>query len=68
MIVFEASARSTGRYGVTPDEMFNTLTETLGYRVSTMDRWLRRKGPYTLDEFARNWGFGPEYYFIAYPG
>jgi FkbM family methyltransferase len=68
VIVFEASARSTGRYGVTPDEMFRTFTETLGYRVSTMDRWLRGRGPYTLAEFAGNWNFGPEYYFIAYPG
>jgi FkbM family methyltransferase len=66
-IVFEASSRSTGLYGVTPDDLYLLVTRTLGYELSTMDRWLKRKQPYTRDEFAKNWHEGSDYYFIASP-
>lgn len=65
VIVFEASARSTGLYGVTADQLFHFLTERCGMTVSTMDRWLHSLPPYTRDEFDANWRSGPEFYFIA---
>ena len=67
VIVFEASSRSTGLYGVKPDDVHSLVTETLGYELSTMERWLRRKAPLTRVEFDKNWHHGPEYYFIASP-
>ncbi|MGE0463063.1 MAG: FkbM family methyltransferase [Vicinamibacterales bacterium] len=66
VIVFEASARSTGKYGVTPEDMFTLLEGEFGYRLSTMQRWLLGAPPMSVEEFARNWYGGPEYYFIAY--
>jgi FkbM family methyltransferase len=65
VIVFEASSRSTGLYGVKPDDLYGVVTETLGYELSSMQRWLSRKAAYTREEFERNWNQGPEYYFIA---
>ncbi|MCC7124475.1 MAG: FkbM family methyltransferase [Acidobacteria bacterium] len=67
VIVFEASVRSTGQYGVTPEQMFGMLAGDFGYNVSTMRRWLRGQPPFDEATFARNWHQGPEYYFIAYP-
>jgi|SRR5580704_563272 FkbM family methyltransferase len=67
VIVFEASSRSTGLYGVNPDDMYLLATETFGYELSTMNRWLKRKAPITRVEFDRNWHDGSEYYFIATP-
>lgn len=67
VIVFEAGRRSTGEYGVAPDQMYTLLTDDLGYDLSTMRRWLDRKSPYSQDEFVRNWTHGPDYYFIAAP-
>jgi len=67
VIVFEASSRSTGLYGVKPDDIYLFATETLGYELSTMNRWLRRETPITRIEFDSNWHNGPEYYFIATP-
>lgn len=67
VIVFEAGSKSTGQYGVSADDFFSLITEALQYEVSTMERWLNRKPPYTREEFARNWITGPEYYFIAVP-
>jgi hypothetical protein len=67
VIVFEAGARSTGRYGVTPGQLFEFVTGRLGCRLSTMRRWLDGAAPYSREEFVDNWHNGPEYYFIAYP-
>ncbi len=67
VIVFEAGSKSTGQYGVKPDDLYRVVTETLGYELSTMQRWLNRKAAYTREEFERNWNQGPEYYFIAIP-
>lgn len=67
VIVFEAAARSTGMYGVSPDQLFDLITERFGMELSTMDRWLHGRNPYRREEFAENWRIGPEFYFIASP-
>jgi FkbM family methyltransferase len=66
VIIFEASARSTGQYGVTPHD-FIALFTRLGYRLSTMERWLASKPAFTDEEFVANWQGGGDYYFIAHP-
>jgi FkbM family methyltransferase len=65
-VIFEASARSTGQYGVTPQD-FTALFGRLGYRLSTMARWLAGKPAFVGGEFAQNWHGGGDYYFIATP-
>jgi len=67
VIVFEGSSRSTGLYGVKPDDLYLYLEEVLEYDLSTMERWLQRKPPYNREEFEENWKHGDEYYFIAVP-
>jgi FkbM family methyltransferase len=67
VIVFEASVRSTGRYGVSASDMYRLITERFGMKLSTMARWLARQESFTEDDFAKNWLHGPEFYFIAYP-
>jgi FkbM family methyltransferase len=65
VIVFEAGSKSTGQYGVTPDEVYSLITETFGYELSTMSRWLGGAPAYRRGEFRLNWESGPDYYFIA---
>ena len=67
VIVFEANSVSTGQYGVKAADVYLFMTETLGYELSTMENWLKRKPPYTREEFEKNWNHGPEFYFIATP-
>lgn len=67
VIVFEAGSKSTGQYGVTPTDLYELVTETLGYELSTMGRWLERTPAMTLQEFCHNWDNGPDFYFIATP-
>jgi len=67
VIVFEAGRKSTGEYGVTPTDLYGLVTETLGYDLSTMGRWLERTPPMRREEFCHNWVDGPEFYFIATP-
>jgi FkbM family methyltransferase len=67
IVVFEAGARGTGRYGVTAAQFFALLRDDLGYRVSTMERWLAARPAYSEAEFVDNWERGPEWYFIGFP-
>lgn len=66
VIIFEASARSTPQYGVTAHH-FTSLFGRLGYRLSTMKRWLESKPAFDEGEFVDNWYGGQDYYFIAHP-
>lgn len=66
LIVFEASQRSTGQYGVSPETMARLLAGW-NYELTTMYRWLRGRPPYAPGEFATNWMNGPEFYFLARP-
>jgi FkbM family methyltransferase len=65
IIVFEAGRKSTGQYGVTPDDLYALVVTNLGYELSTMRRWLSRLPGYTPDEFRHNWDNGPDFFFIA---
>jgi FkbM family methyltransferase len=67
VIVFEAGSRSTGQYGVTPDDLLRLIVTDFGYELSTMRRWLDRRPAYSAEEFRHNWEAGPDYYFIATP-
>jgi FkbM family methyltransferase len=67
VIVFEAGPKSTGHYGVGPEEVYRFIAKQFGYHLSTMQRWLASQPPYSETEFCQNWHSGPDFYFIAYP-
>jgi FkbM family methyltransferase len=66
-IVFEAEEPSTGKYGVSPEVLFDLIANDFGLQVSTMQRWLENQPPYSRREFHENWHRGREFYFLAYP-
>ena len=67
LVVFEAGWRSTGQYGVGPDDLLGLLRDRAGYDVATLPGWLEARPPLTRGEFARHWETGDEYYFVAAP-
>jgi FkbM family methyltransferase len=67
VIVFEGSSRSTGQYGVKPDDLYLFVEQALEYELFALERWLQRKAPYNREEFEKNWKHGHEYYFLAAP-
>jgi FkbM family methyltransferase len=67
IIIFEAGARSSSAYGAGPRD-FTAYFSGLGYRLSTMERWLSARPALEEDAFVANWIGGGDYYFIAYPG
>ena len=67
VVVFEAGRRSTGQYGVTPEQVVDWLESNLDYRVSTMERWLSGRPSLTRDEFVHCWNDESEYCFLASP-
>ncbi len=66
-VVMEAGRTSTGRYGVTPEEMFDLFSQRFGLHLTTMFRWLSGFGCYSRDEFVDNWEHGPDFYFLGVP-
>lgn len=68
LIVFEASHRSTGEYGVTPAMLYDWLRNEFAYRIMTLTSWLEHGAPLARHEFERHWHRGPEYLFLADPG
>ena len=67
VIIFEAGEKGTGQYGVRPADLFLLLTGTMGYSLTTMDRWLHRRTSYTAAEFENAWTSERDYYFLAEP-
>ena len=64
--MFEAGAKAADQYGVAPRD-FTRFFGPLGYRLSTMERWLDSQPALTEREFVDNWRAGKDYYFIASP-
>ena len=67
VIVFEAGGKSTGQYGIEPETIHRFVLGDLACHLSTMQRWLADRSPYTEAEFCDNWHNGPDFCFIAYP-
>jgi len=67
LIVFEAGKKGTSCYGITPDQIFSFLENECQLQVSTMERWLQGRPPFSLQEFCDNFNQALDYYFIAYP-
>jgi len=68
VFVFEAGCKSTGLYGVTPVDMYHLITQTFGYQISTMGRWLNGVNQsFPREEFCGHWDNGPDYFFLATP-
>ena len=66
VIVFEAGKKSTSCYGVTPKQIFNFLGEC-HLQVSTMERWLQGRRPFSNQEFCDSFNQGRDFYFIGHP-
>jgi FkbM family methyltransferase len=67
VIVFEAGSDAAAMYCVTGEDIFDFIDGTLGYRLSTMRRWLDREPPLSRSDFMETWTRHLDYYFIAYP-
>jgi FkbM family methyltransferase len=67
VLIFEAGRKSTGQYGIAPEALYRFVTGELGYRLSTMQRWLAGQPGYSEAEFVGNWHHGSDFCFIAHP-
>jgi FkbM family methyltransferase len=66
VIVFEAGARTTGCYGVSAEDIMDTIGG-LGLSLSTMSRWLHGWRAFTGPQFREAYA-NRDFYFIAYYG
>ena len=65
VIVFETGSRTTPYYGVSPEDIIETI-HGFEMQLSTMQRWLRGDAPFTKRQFRRAFDRTTEFYFIAY--
>lgn len=66
VIIFEHGLGASDFYGSTPEKIY-ALLRSCGLRISTMQRWLKRRPCLTEAEFKDHYHKQIDYYFIAYP-
>lgn len=65
IIIFEHGLGASDCYGTTPKDIFSLLT-SVGYKISTMKKWLKNEKEFTLEELESEFNNKINYYFIAY--
>ena len=66
VVIFEHGLGASEFYEATPEKVFS-LMQDCGLAVSLMERWLKGKPAFTLEEFTQQFQQKTNYYFIAYP-
>lgn len=66
VIIFEHGLGASDYYDSTPEKVFALLT-SCGLRISTMEKWLKRRPCLTEEQFKEHYYKQHDYYFIAYP-
>lgn len=65
IVLFECGKGASDYYGTTPTDIFRFMTEEIGFKISTLQAFI--KGEQTLSEsdFIHCFETGSEYYFVA---
>lgn len=66
IIIFEHGLGASEHYKTEPEQVFEFF-RALGYRLSTMEAWLKKGEAFSLSEFKSQFYDKINYYFIAYP-
>lgn len=65
VVIFEFGLGASDHYGVEPDDMYQLLHTDCKLNIYTLDRFLKKKAPLSLEEFAELYATNKEYYFVA---
>ena len=66
VIVFEHGSGAMSLYGASSEDLYGFIVNEIGCRLSTMERWLAGREPYSRVEFLDDTSNNREFYFIAY--
>ena len=66
VIVFEHGPGAIKPYGASSEDLYDFIVNETGCRLSTMERWLAGREPYSRVEFLEDVSNNREFYFIAY--
>lgn len=67
VIVFECGLGGSDAYETKPWDVFRTVTEEIGLRVSLLSSWLKGAPPLTREEFIDQYEKSLNFYFVAHP-
>lgn len=65
IVIFEFGLGASNFYGTSPNEVFSFL-KNLGFKISLLDKWIKKLPSLTEKEFEEVYAKNSEYYFIAY--
>lgn len=65
-IVFEHGAGAISRYDTSSEMLYDFVKNEINCKLSTMERWLIGRNPYSRQEFLDDVNNNREFYFIAY--
>jgi FkbM family methyltransferase len=66
LIIFEHGAVAISRFGASSEILFDFIVNKTGCKLSTMQKWLAGRKPYSRKEFLDDIRNNREFYFIAY--
>jgi len=67
IIIFECGLGGADWFGVEPEQVHDCLTDTIGLRVSLLDRWLSGGVSLTREQFASQFRDRLNFFFLAHP-
>lgn len=65
VIIFEFGLGASNFYGTTPNDIFDYFA-SINYKISLLDKWLKKEDSLSKEEFSVIYNKNKEYYFIAY--
>jgi FkbM family methyltransferase len=68
IIIFEFGLGASDHYGAEPEDIFHLIHNQCGLNIYTLDRYLNKQSPLTLDKLAELYATNSEYYFVAAGG
>lgn len=65
IVIFEFGLGASNFYGTTPSDLFAYFSD-INYKISLLDKWLKKEDALSKEEFSTIYKKNKEYYFIAY--
>lgn len=65
LVIFEFGLGGADHYGVKPEDVYHLMVDSYGYRLFTLEGFIKKQPPLTLAALQALYTAGKEYYFVA---
>jgi len=65
VLIFEFGLGASDYYGTTPDQLHDLIVNQIGLKIYTLENFIAKSAPLTLEKFSSLYAENSEYYFVA---